>query len=124
MAFIYGTFLRYPVYPWVIKEYEASTLDLDDPKIYRDLSKPIGALNPKRLNEFKNRYNQMQPPKYLYGTHYSAPGYVIGYLVRRHPQYMLKLQVNTLRYIIYFYRVENLTNPIVCSQVSKKIGWF
>ena len=34
----------------------------------------------------------MNPPKYLYGTHYSAPGYVIGYLVRKHPQYMLKLQ--------------------------------
>mmetsp|Transcript_8685 Transcript_8685/g.7640 ORF Transcript_8685/g.7640 Transcript_8685/m.7640 type:complete len:81 (-) Transcript_8685:1260-1502(-) len=34
----------------------------------------------------------MDPPRYLYGTHYSAPGYVIGYLVRKHPQYMLKLQ--------------------------------
>jgi len=29
----------------------------------------------------------------MYGTHYSAPGYVIGYLVRKHPQHMLKLQV-------------------------------
>lgn len=31
-------------------------------------------------------------PKFLYGTHYSTPGYVIGYLVRKHPEYMLKLQ--------------------------------
>ena len=34
----------------------------------------------------------MPNPKFLYGTHYSTPGYVIGYLVRCKPQYMLKLQ--------------------------------
>lgn len=34
----------------------------------------------------------MPNPKFLYGTHYSTPGYVIGYLVRQKPQYMLKLQ--------------------------------
>ena len=34
----------------------------------------------------------MPNPKFLYGTHYSTPGYVIGYLVRKHPEYMLKLQ--------------------------------
>ena len=28
----------------------------------------------------------------MYGSHYSAPGYVIGYLVRKRPEYMLKLQ--------------------------------
>jgi factor associated with neutral sphingomyelinase activation len=30
-------------------------------------------------------------PKFLYGTHYSTPGYVIGYLLRKHPEFMLKL---------------------------------
>jgi len=34
----------------------------------------------------------MPPPKFLYGSHYSTPGYVINYLVRMHPSYMLKLQ--------------------------------
>ena len=34
----------------------------------------------------------MPPPKFMYGSHYSAPGYVIGYLVRKKPQFMLKLQ--------------------------------
>lgn len=28
----------------------------------------------------------------MYGSHYSTPGYVIGYLVRKRPEYMLKLQ--------------------------------
>ena len=29
---------------------------------------------------------------FLYGTHYSAPGYVLYYLVRQAPEYMLRLQ--------------------------------
>jgi factor associated with neutral sphingomyelinase activation len=33
----------------VIQDYESQTLDLENPKTFRDLSKPIGALNPKRL---------------------------------------------------------------------------
>lgn len=47
---------QYPVYPWVIADYTSEVLDLKDPSIYRDLSKPIGALNPKRLEEFQLRY--------------------------------------------------------------------
>lgn len=30
---------QYPVFPWVLANYEADSLDLTDPKIYRDLSK-------------------------------------------------------------------------------------
>lgn len=82
---------QYPVFPWVLSNYETSTIDLNDPNNYRDLSKPIGALEPKRLMSFKDRYIQMPEPKFLYGTHYSNPGYVIGYLVRKNPQYMIKL---------------------------------
>ncbi|EWM22298.1 BEACH domain containing protein [Nannochloropsis gaditana] len=36
---------QYPVFPWVLSNYTSSSLDLDDPKNYRDLSKPMGALN-------------------------------------------------------------------------------
>ena len=35
---------QYPVFPWVLQDYSSSTLDLDDPKVYRDLTKPIGKL--------------------------------------------------------------------------------
>ena len=82
---------QYPVFPWVLSNYDSSSIDLNDPNNYRDLSKPIGALEPKRLMNFKDRYIQMPEPKFLYGTHYSNPGYVIGYLVRKFPQYMIKL---------------------------------
>jgi len=33
------------------------------------------------------------PPnkKFMYGTHYSSPGYIVGYLVRKYPLRMLHL---------------------------------
>lgn len=57
---------------------------MENPKTYRDLQKPIGALNPDRLQVLKDRMQHMpdNQPKFLYGTHYSAPGYVLFYLVR------------------------------------------
>ena len=82
---------QYPVFPWVLSNYEGQEFDLNNPNNYRDLSKPIGALNSKRLEMFLERYRQMPEPKFLYGTHYSNPGYVIGYLVRKYPQFMIKL---------------------------------
>ena len=36
---------QYPVFPWVLKDYECEEIDLEDESVYRDLSKPIGALN-------------------------------------------------------------------------------
>lgn len=34
----------------------------------------------------------MPDPKFMYGTHYSTPGYVLFYLIRYAPEYMLRLQ--------------------------------
>ena len=31
------------VFPWVLRDYESSTLNLGDPRVYRDLSRPMGA---------------------------------------------------------------------------------
>ena len=86
---------QYPVFPWIIADQTSRSIDLRDERVYRDLSKPIGALNPARLETFRRRMKEM--PKemgtpFLYGTHYSSPGYVLYYLVRRAPQYQLKLQ--------------------------------
>lgn len=85
---------RYPVFPWVIGDYESSKLNLDDEKTFRDLSKPVGALNEERLKYFQTRLEGMKDmgETFLYGTHYSAPGYVLYYLVRSMPEHMLCLQ--------------------------------
>ncbi|KAF3852486.1 hypothetical protein F7725_005841 [Dissostichus mawsoni] len=67
---------QYPVFPWVITNYDSEELDLTLPSNFRDLSKPIGALNPKRAAFFSDRYESWeddQVPKFHYGTHYSPP---------------------------------------------------
>lgn len=76
----------------MIADYTSSSINLNDPKYYRDLSKPVGALNPERLQKLLERYEEMSHPKFIYGSHYSTPGFVLYYLVRQYPKYMLCLQ--------------------------------
>ncbi|ETO07487.1 BEACH domain-containing protein [Reticulomyxa filosa] len=86
---------QYPVMPWVLRDYTSDTIDLNDPNVYRDLTKPIGALNPKRLETFIERYNALlgtsdpndptNPNNWMYGSHYSSIGIVLYYLVRMEP---------------------------------------
>eukprot|EP01060_Flectonema_neradi_P029901 TRINITY_DN4243_c0_g1_i1.p1 TRINITY_DN4243_c0_g1~~TRINITY_DN4243_c0_g1_i1.p1 ORF type:complete len:946 (+),score=137.53 TRINITY_DN4243_c0_g1_i1:93-2930(+) len=83
---------QYPVLPWVISDYSSSRLNLNDPAAYRDFRKPIGALNDSRLQAFKARMEEMPGDKYLYGTHYSTPSYVMYYVVRQKPEWMLLIQ--------------------------------
>lgn len=87
---------QYPVFPWILADYTSQKLNLADPNSYRDLSKPIGALNPERIASFRKRFAEMPEdpdhPRFMYGTHYSTPAYVLYYLVRSAPEYMLKLQ--------------------------------
>ena len=42
--------------PWVIGDYTSSELNLNDPNVYRDLSKPMGALNEERLTSLKGPF--------------------------------------------------------------------
>jgi len=45
----YNDTSQYPVFPWILTNYSSKTLDLNDPKNYRDLRKPVGALDETRL---------------------------------------------------------------------------
>ncbi len=84
---------QYPVFPWILSNYKGAGIDLKKRDAYRDLSKPMGALNPKRLSDVKMRYEAMPPEeRFLYGTHYSTPAYVISFLLRKNPLHMIKLQ--------------------------------
>lgn len=84
----YQDITQYPVFPWVISDYTSDVLDLNDPKVYRDLRKPVGALNPARLERIKERYDffdDPEIPKFHYGSHYSSSGTVLFYLLRVDP---------------------------------------
>uniref|UniRef100_A0A8D0A1Y9 Neutral sphingomyelinase activation associated factor n=1 Tax=Sander lucioperca TaxID=283035 RepID=A0A8D0A1Y9_SANLU len=83
---------QYPIFPWVIADYTSAQLDMTNAATFRDLSKPVGALNKERLDRLLARYRGMPEPRFLYGSHYSSPGYVLFYLVRVAPEHMLCLQ--------------------------------
>lgn len=86
---------QYPVFPWILRDYSSEDIDLSDPAIYRDLSKPMGALGEKRAQQYRDRFQTMDefykeqiegsPPPFYYGTHYSCAGYVLHYLIRLQP---------------------------------------
>lgn len=86
---------QYPVFPWIIADYDSDTLDLSNPATFRDLSKPMGALGGRRSMQYIERYESMNefhkegldgsPPPFFYGTHYSCAGYVLNYLMRMQP---------------------------------------
>lgn len=52
----YNDLSQYPVLPWVLSNYTSPTLDLDDPRNYRDLAYPIGAQTPDRRRFLRQRY--------------------------------------------------------------------
>lgn len=90
---------QYPIFPFVLSDYRSNEIDLNNPDIYRDLSKPMGAQSSKREQQFKDRYEAtremaLDSPPFHYGTHYSSAMIVTSYLIRLHPftESYLKLQ--------------------------------
>ncbi|KAJ8281129.1 hypothetical protein GJAV_G00063860 [Gymnothorax javanicus] len=84
----YNDLNQYPVFPWVIANYDTHILDLTMPSTYRDLSKPIGALNPKRAASFSERFETWDDehvPKFHYSSHYSSAGHTLSWLQRIEP---------------------------------------
>ncbi len=61
--------------------------------VYRDLSKPMGAINAARLADFLDRYESFSEnetirdiPPFMYGSHYSTMvGVVLHFLLRLQP---------------------------------------
>ena len=76
------------VFPWVLKDYTSKTLDLADPSVYRDLSRPMGAQVPEQRELVSSLYAEFSDPnipKFHYGSHFSTMGFVLYYLMRVEP---------------------------------------
>ena len=77
---------QYPVFPWVLADYTSTELNLDDPKTFRDLSRPIGTLNEARLEKLKIMSAEDEESNHaLYRMHYSNGYYVCHYMIRVEP---------------------------------------
>ncbi|CAJ1065088.1 neurobeachin [Xyrichtys novacula] len=84
----YNDLNQYPVFPWVLTNYDSEELDLTLPGNFRDLSKPVGALNPKRAAFYAEHYETWeddQTPPCHYTSHYSTAASTLHWLVRIEP---------------------------------------
>lgn len=95
----YNDLMQYPIFPWILADYDSPEVDFNDPATFRDFTKPMGAQSPDRLHQFKKRFKEWddphgETPPYHYGTHYSSAMIVCSYLVRMEPftQHFLRLQ--------------------------------
>ncbi|XP_034121153.1 neurobeachin-like protein 1 isoform X2 [Drosophila guanche] len=99
----YNDLSQYPVFPWILADYSSDVLDLTDPKSFRDLSKPIGCINPKNEAEVRSKYDSFEDPsgaipKFHYGTHYSNSAGVLHYLLRVEPFTSLHIELQSGRF--------------------------
>ncbi|XP_039972846.1 neurobeachin-like protein 2 isoform X5 [Xiphias gladius] len=99
----YNDLSQYPVFPWVLCDYTSPVLDLEDPSVFRDLSKPIGVVNPRHAQNVREKYESFEDPtgtidKFHYGTHYSNAAGVMHYMIRMEPFTTLHIQLQSGRF--------------------------
>ncbi|KAJ3324756.1 hypothetical protein HDV06_006064 [Boothiomyces sp. JEL0866] len=92
----YNDLTQYPVFPWVLADYESEEIDLETSSSYRDFSLPMGGQSAPRAEQFAERFAIWDDsiPACHYGTHYSSSMIVCSFLIRMEPftQQYLKLQ--------------------------------
>ncbi|KAH9006451.1 beach-domain-containing protein [Lactarius hatsudake] len=79
---------QYPVFPWVLQDYESENLDFSSGRIFRDLTRPMGALTPARREAAQSRYENLEgvgEKPFHYGTHFSSSMIVCHFLIRLAP---------------------------------------
>ncbi|CAI5737872.1 unnamed protein product [Peronospora farinosa] len=85
----YNDASQYPIFPWIIKDYESAELHLDNEDIYRDLRRPIGAQTPEAIHRARATYENWDPktpiPAFHYANTYSHMQSVLYFLIRLAP---------------------------------------
>uniref|UniRef100_UPI00398EFA2E neurobeachin-like protein 2 isoform X1 n=1 Tax=Pristiophorus japonicus TaxID=55135 RepID=UPI00398EFA2E len=99
----YNDLSQYPVFPWIICDYTSEELDVNNPSVFRDLSRPIGVVNDKHAKDVKEKYESFEDPtgdidKFHYGTHYSNAAGVMHYMIRIEPFTTLHIQLQSGRF--------------------------
>lgn len=99
----YNDLSQYPVFPWILSDYDSTTLDLGSTATFRDLSKPMGVQNPGHVTEIRQKYENFEDPsgtiaKFHYGTHYSNSAMVLHYMVRMEPFTSLHINLQSGRF--------------------------
>lgn len=83
---------QYPIFPWTVSDMTCMSLDVTDETKFRDLSQPIAATNKTRLEQARTRALQMPATeRFLFGSFYSNPAFVLYFLIRKYPECHLRL---------------------------------
>ncbi|XP_055527786.1 lysosomal-trafficking regulator [Wyeomyia smithii] len=92
----YHDLMQYPVFPWILADYEGASLDLLSDRTFRNLEKPIAVQYRELEKHYINNYNYLKQTEndciskrkiqpYHYSSHYSNSGTVLHFLVRMLP---------------------------------------
>ncbi|KAL8559615.1 hypothetical protein ACOMHN_008326 [Nucella lapillus] len=94
----FNDLMQYPIFPFVLRDYESEELDLENSATFRDLRKPIAVQDKSRERKYMDNYEflrqemlkpgpeeVMRVAPFHYGSHYSNSGTVLHYLVRLPP---------------------------------------
>jgi hypothetical protein len=87
---------QYPFFPWVLSDYESETLDFSLQSIYRDLTKPMGALSNERLMTVRRKKSKRND--YLYSSFATCPLAVYLWLLRMEPFASLHIEMQSGRF--------------------------
>jgi len=84
----YNALCLYPIFPWVLVDYESKILELTNPKVYRDFSKPIGFQDSEKMDSLQSLSQhlliaKMSPYCFSYGPVY--PRAVCNWMIRIEP---------------------------------------
>ncbi|KAF0692657.1 Aste57867_16272 [Aphanomyces stellatus] len=81
----YNDITQYPIFPWILRDYTSETLDLEDPDIFRDFTKPIGAQTSQGVEAATQHYQSMGKFPFHFAAPYSSQQTVLSCLLRMAP---------------------------------------
>lgn len=89
---------QYFILPWILKDYSSEGLNLNTKEIYRDLSRPIHAIDDKNYKKLMQKYTEADDAdKFHSGSHYSTPGFISYFLVRLKPYSYVSVEIQVIK---------------------------
>jgi len=80
---------QYPIFPWTIINFKDKNIDLNKISNFRDLNKPINAINKEKLEYCINNYKKFG---YFNKNYISYPLIIYYFLMRKNPFFLFKYQ--------------------------------
>jgi len=114
----YNDISQYFVIPWIIKDYKSDGINLNDKNIYRELNRPIHAIEDDSKQKLIAKFNEAEgEDKFHSGSLYSNPPFVSYFLIRLKPYSYISVDIQVCYYYIIIFREDTLTVQIEYSTI-------